>query len=147
MRRPVLLLLTLSLAASLSAAPAAKDTDKEKLIGTWQVVSVDLQGARRPDEQYKDWTFIVTADRLKVMTGPDNVFHDYQLKIDPAAKPKTMDLIEGEGDTAHTELTIYELDGDDLKLCIDAAGTARPTEYASKAGTALELIILKRVKK
>jgi hypothetical protein len=45
-------------------------------------------------------------------------------------------------------LGIYELKGDDLKICfVHGGGGERPTDFASKEGTAQSLIVLKREKK
>lgn len=43
-----------------------------------------------------------------------------------------------------TTLGIYELRGDTLVLCYSIPGEPRPTEFASKAGTRLQLVTLKR---
>ena len=46
-----------------------------------------------------------------------------------------------------TLVGIYEVKGDELKVCHGDPGADRPKEIASKEGSGLSLITLKRVKK
>jgi uncharacterized protein (TIGR03067 family) len=128
----------------LGAAPAPKDTDQEKIQGTWKLESVESRG-QVFIEQYKDWTFNIKDDKLTIKVG-DRVTKEYTIKIDPDKKPKTVDLTREIGGRTVTELGIYELDGDTWKMCNDEAGIMRPTEYGTKEGTQLEVIVMKRVK-
>jgi hypothetical protein len=45
------------------------------------------------------------------------------------------------------QLAIYSLDGDELKVCLEAAGKPRPTKFVSKAGDTSVVWVLKRVTK
>jgi uncharacterized protein (TIGR03067 family) len=128
----------------LVAAPAPKDTDQEKIQGTWKLESVESQG-QIFIEQYKDWTFNIKDDKLTIKVR-DKVTKEYTIKIDPDKKPKTLDLTREIGGQTVTELGIYELDSDTWKMCNDEAGLMRPTEYGTKEGTQLEVIVMKRVK-
>ena len=129
---------------SLIAAPAPEEKDLEKIQGTWKLESVESQG-QVFIEQYKEWTFNIKDDKLTIKIG-DKVHNEYTIKIDPDKKPKTIDLIRKAGDQTLTETGIYELDGDTWKVCNDDSGATRPTEYGTKEGTRLELIMMKRVK-
>jgi uncharacterized protein (TIGR03067 family) len=128
----------------LIAAPAPMDTDQDLIQGTWKLESVESQGEVSV-EPYKDWTFNIKDDKLTIKIG-ENVSKVYTIKIDPDKKPKTIDLILKTGDQTLTETGIYELDGDTWKVCNDDSGATRPTEYGTKEGTRLELIMMKRVK-
>jgi hypothetical protein len=44
-------------------------------------------------------------------------------------------------------LGIYEFDGDKLKVCFDATGKKRPTEFKSPPGSETFVNVHKRVKK
>jgi uncharacterized protein (TIGR03067 family) len=68
-----------------------------------------------------------------------------KFKLDPAKKPKTIDMT-AEKAKQEQVLGIYELKDDDLKLCFAKGGGERPTEFISKAGTNQTVIVLKRVK-
>ncbi len=66
-------------------------------------------------------------------------------KLDPSKKPKAMDLTLEKKGKKETALFIYELDGDNLKLCWRKPGGKRPTHFTSKDTGGL--MILKRNKK
>ena len=69
------------------------------------------------------------------------------VKLDPAAKCKTMDITGTDGpNKGKTFLTIYELNGDTLKVCYDLSAKSRPTEFESKPKTQLFLVTYKREK-
>lgn len=63
--------------------------------------------------------------------------------IDPTKKPKSFDQQPAEGKEV---LSIYDLDGDILKICTATPGKARPTEFAAKQGSEHWLCVYKRNK-
>jgi len=133
------------LAAQMLGAAPAPPSDKDKIQGTWRIESVESGGALMPQENYKQWTFNIKDDKLTIKVG-ERVRTEYTIKIDDNKKPKTLDLTREVGGRKLIELGIYELDGDTWRMCNDEAGIARPTEFGTKEGTRLEIVILKRVK-
>ena len=130
----------LALAGSLAAADAPKDA--EKIQGSWKVVSAEDSGRKAPEETIKSLRWSVTKDAITYKVG--NKATRWAYKLDPARKPKWMDLTEGD----RTRLAIYELEGDTLKVCF-AEGTQkeRPTAFESKPNSPNDvLIVLKREK-
>ena len=76
------------------------------------------------------------------------IINERTFRLDPTAKPKTIDfkVISGFG-KGKTDLAIYELDGDTLKICYAMGeGAKRPTEFKSVAGTKLYLVTYNRTK-
>ena len=68
-------------------------------------------------------------------------------KLDPAAKPKTLDITGVEGPNAGRKIQgIYELENDTLRICYGLAGSARPTEFKSPPGKRTFLVTYKRKK-
>ncbi len=134
----------------LLGADASKDEAIKKELaqaeGVWAIVSIELEGEKLPEEVLKGAQITIkgTSYGMKLGDGMESG----SFKIDPAAKPKSMDILPAEGPhKGQTLLAIYEVNGDDLKMCIALPGKDRPKEFVSKAGSGHVLEILKRQKK
>ena len=142
----VLLLITGSVAAADERQAGAKD--KEALQGLWQAGELEANGQKAPVEAVKSFQIQFKGDQIVFNPAAENRRHTFA--INPAAKPKAMDLTTGDGPKKGQTLpcAIYKLDGDKLVICIDKEGThgKRPTEFMTKAGDGLALITLERVK-
>jgi uncharacterized protein (TIGR03067 family) len=67
------------------------------------------------------------------------------LLINDSAKPKTIDMQFDQGPhQGETSFGIYELSGDEWKLCVGITGRSRPERFASTPGTGHALEILRR---
>jgi uncharacterized protein (TIGR03067 family) len=126
----------LALAANILGADK---TDQDKIQGKWKVESLVKGG--KPQDEAKDMVLTFEGDKVKMMRGDQQ--HEMTFKLDPSKKPKwiTVDIMgkPGEG--------IYSLEGDTLKVCHGEGDNApRPTEFASKEGTNVVVITLKRAK-
>src|SRR5262249_15309734 len=107
-----------------------KKSDKsheEKLQGTWSIVAMERMGMEANDEKVKDAKITFTAGRLKVQMDGQEMELNY--KLDPAKKPKQIDIIEiGQGGKEQVHQGINKWEGDNVKICFSHAGNARPTE-------------------
>ena len=128
----------------------AKKTDEEKIQGVWTFDSgkadgQDLQGAE--GERIKNSTYEFTAEKLIIKFNEDTREATY--KLDPSAKPKTLDLVVSIRGGEETRPGIYKLEGDTLTYCAKrpAGADERPTEFESKEGSGIVLLVLKREKK
>lgn len=110
---------------SVSAAPVPKEvsrqTDAERFVGTWETVVSESGG--KPYSKAR-WTF---AEDLKMTSNPlpgaEGGTSEWVIKIDPKAKPKTIDIGGYPG--------IYDFDGAEIRIAY-AVGGERPTELSSK---------------
>jgi uncharacterized protein (TIGR03067 family) len=133
------------------ADPPADAVKKEldKLQGTWQVVGVEENGMKIPDEKLRDAKATVTieGDKHTLKYGGKSQ-GTVTMKIDPTTKPKQYDLVITEGaEKGKVQLGIYEADGDTFRLCLNKAGAAgRPTEFSAKDGSGLVVVTLKKEK-
>ena len=132
----------------LVVAPAAADesskTDLESLRGTWSIARAIHDGRLSAPEKTKSVKLSFAGDKLTVQgeKGMESVF-----KLEPSKKPREIDVTPGSGpDKGMTLKGIYDLNGDELKLCIAKPGRDRPTEFASKENTGVILVELKRDK-
>jgi RNA polymerase sigma factor (sigma-70 family) len=123
-------------------APAA---DAQKLLGAWKVTTLVYRGKAlsAPGSAVKEYLYI-TKDLIYRKSG-DEVRDVLLYQIDTTQKPKAIDLRSGDGTKDFP--AIYEMKGDDLKLCIREKNddkVERPTTFASKPGSTTILITLKR---
>jgi len=136
--------LVLAAGLSLGADDSKKeplDMEYAKLEGTWRVVSLEVEGLKIAENTIKDSLLIIKGKEFtmkeKIATYRGNFI------IDPGKKPNTIDINFTEGpEKGNTSLGIYELHGDDLKLCLTITAKNRPTEFVArpKSGHGNELL-------
>jgi uncharacterized protein (TIGR03067 family) len=139
---------TAALAGLLLAAAPADDAkkDAQALQGTWKVVRIEQDGKKRPEDEVKGWRLIVKGDRMTAKDG-DETLQAATFRLDPSQKPRALDLACTEGaDEGKTMHAVYEINGDDLKICVDPGGRKRPGEFAAPEGSEQILIVYKREK-
>lgn len=138
------IVLTLVLSFPLAArSDDAKDGDS--LEGVWLPGAAELGGRRFPDEVRKTIKLVVKNNKYTVTIGKE--VDQGTIKLNPAAKPKEMDITGTDGpNKGKTILAIYERDGDSLVVCYDLSGKNRPTKFKTSEGTQLFLVTYKREK-
>jgi uncharacterized protein (TIGR03067 family) len=111
--------------------------DREKIQGTWALVSGESSGKPLPDHVIQHIKLIFEGDKLTTQhkdRKTEGIF-----KLDPNKSPKEIDLdMEGEIGKG-----IYQLDGDKLKIVHGEVGDARPNDFPN-AGSGLTVMVLKR---
>jgi uncharacterized protein (TIGR03067 family) len=117
----------------------------KKMSGTFAVIVFERDGRKSPEEELKKmkvkqegakWSF---TDEDDVTEGIDRVF--------PDKKPKEIESTYTTGSNKGKKvLGIYEIEGDTIKYCWAEPDKPRPKEFASKAGSEITLMVLKRVK-
>ena len=120
-------------------------TDEEKIQGTWSFVSVERGGIDMNDDFIKEAKVTLTADKVKISAQGKDMEVGY--KLDSTKKPKQIDILINEGGKEVVSKGIYELDGDDLKVCFGQPGDNRPTEFKTAGGSSEMLVVMKRDKK
>ena len=142
-----MLLVALSCAASIAAA-ADKPTPQEveAMQGTWVIESFIGNGDALPADKIRSWRRIVVGDRVTWKRG-DETLVELSIKYDPRAKPMTLDSTiesgESKGQTMHA---IYELKGDELRMCFAPPDKPRPKEFSSTPGSDLLLYTARRMR-
>jgi uncharacterized protein (TIGR03067 family) len=120
-----------------AARGADKKTDKDKIQGTWTLVSEESGGKRREKGELKKVQWVFEGDKYKVAgKAPWGRF-----KLDPGQSPKTIDLTDPKG---REGFGIYKLEGD--TLTVSHAKGERPTEFTSKEGDKHVVVVFKRAK-
>ena len=124
---------------------AADDkSDQDKIQGKWKIKSGLRGGQAFPEDVVKTAIIVFDGKTMKMTRTVDGNEQTSEMgfTLDPTKKPKAIDTdIMGKTGTG-----IYSLDGDTLKICHGDLSDERPTEFASKEGTKITLVVLKRVK-
>jgi uncharacterized protein (TIGR03067 family) len=135
----VLLVLT-----SLVALRAADDParEKERLQGNWAASTIIDSGRAESGDAVKGLKLTIKDDKYVYKLGGRSFTAVF--KIQPAKKPKEMDITFEEGpQKGKTLRAIYSLEGDELKIC---GGDKRPSELESKPKSEVILFVFKREK-
>jgi uncharacterized protein (TIGR03067 family) len=75
-------------------------------------------------------------------------FGKVTFKLDPSSMPKFIDFKVEAGSEKNSEYEgIYELKGDELRICASVVSRNRPDEFKTKEGSNRVLFVLKRDKK
>jgi uncharacterized protein (TIGR03067 family) len=136
----LLFFLSIETVARVGAAPEIKDVD-----GTWKPVSAELAGKPWPKQMLDSMKLMLKDDQYTVEVGGNK--DEGTVKRDSSKSPKTMDITGTNGpNKGKTFLVIYELKGEELRVCYDLSGKSRPTEFATKPDTMLFLVTYRRAK-
>ena len=147
MKLHAFIVLTAGLAlAGRSAGEDIIRKDQEKLQGTWSLVSVEINGKALPREAIQGAELVVKRGKYAFTLGDTQLEITY--KLDPAKKPKTIDITFNNGpQQGKTFRGIYALEKDKFKVCRAVEPEKeRPTEFATRADSGLMLVVYKREK-
>ncbi len=146
MKQRICLLSVIALALTL---PVRADDlgvkELEKLQGTWSVASAEENGKEQADEKSRKLTIMIKSDIFSFKFEGQPKTLDMKLKLDPSSEPKAVDLastIRG----GQVSYGIYELEGEELKVCWSRSGKSRPDTFSTKSGDDRMFLTLKRVK-
>jgi uncharacterized protein (TIGR03067 family) len=141
-------LMVLAVGVLLAAdSPQGEDAKKElkKLEGTWAMVSGEKAGKPLPEPTLTNAWLVIKGEQHTVQVGDDAFVGTHRL--DPTKKPKAIDSTDAEGQfKGKTYLGIYEVDGDQFKVCFAEPGKERPQAFTTKSGTGHILHVWKRQK-
>ena len=130
----------------LIAADAKDDATKkdlEKIQGTWVSLSAESSGKKVPEKELKDVRHTFKGGKIIVDHRGSKI--EIPFTLDVSKKPKTIDLTIKGKKGVRTVKGIYELSGDEFKMCTDEY--ERPKEFQSTSDNGYKLTILKREKK
>ena len=112
--------------------------DWERLVAAW-------------GERFEERMTLIASQRLalrlRMLGGSQVEYARLKVKLDPTTSPKLFDITVGDGIQKGAVMEgIYELKGDEFKVCAKVLGNERPTEFASPEGASVVLVIFKREK-
>jgi uncharacterized protein (TIGR03067 family) len=118
--------------------------EESKIDGTWLAKTAELAGKELPKQTVKSLILTLKKGEYEVQAeSKDRGTVTYR----DSAKPREMDIKGVEGpNKGKTLLAIYELSGDELKICYDLSGKSRPTEFKTRPKSQLFLVTYERKK-
>jgi len=145
MKRYAVLILV---AGALIAAEKKKEAlpkDVEKMQGDWTIVQALHNGESADEDKIKEAALVFKGSKFTLTMNGET--HEVPFTVDPKKKPKTIDAKPTNGMFKDkTLLGIYEIKGDDLKMCFSEPGSDRPTEIKSEGGSNTFMMVVKRKK-
>ena len=120
--------------------------DIKQLQGTWEVVEFTANGKVIPEKGRQGMKFEVTDTTMHMSARGREA--SFQIKLNTSVTPNTIDYTALEGTFKDkTNYGIYELKGDELKLCMHNKDADKPpTAFKSVEGDNVALFVLRRVK-
>jgi uncharacterized protein (TIGR03067 family) len=125
--------------------------DADALLGEWAVTDFRAPGDTEDRTQFRNRARVTSETWSQQFT--EGRYEDFEYTIDARATPKRLDLIYTDAaGTRHTVRAIYELTGDELRVCTGSpplqrkgrAESVRPTAFAPGPGV---LVVYRRVRK
>jgi uncharacterized protein (TIGR03067 family) len=138
--------------AILLAAPSrgeqtepGQKTDQDRIQGEWSTSSVEQNGLlTSADELNANALKMIFKGQTLIMREKNKAGEETPFVLDETKKPRTIDITVLPGDEKLIMQGIYEIQGNQLKLCLSKGGVARPREFKTTVGSGLTLFVLKR---
>lgn len=116
------------------------------LEGEWAFAALEVDGAAMPAAVHVNSRILMDGNRFR--TESSEADYDGTFDIDVEATPATIDIAFVEGPEAgNTALGIFELDGDQLTICLGLVGSSRPKAFKTTKGSGHALERLRRASK
>ena len=144
MRNRALIVLASILLVAADAPPNdGGKQDLKRLQGTWTAVSAEANGQKAPDEVIKGFNVVVRGN--KITFTPETDKRESVFELDQTKTPKEIVVTPLDGPHQGKLLRgLYSLEKDLFKLCVDNEQGQPPTEFATKPGDGLRLLVLRR---
>lgn len=114
-----------------------------QLEGEWRFVALQLDGSDVPASAFSHSRLLIDGDRFRTESPEAN--YEGVFTIDAGTEPMRIDIEFVEGpETGNWSYGIYELDGDQLTICLGLVGAARPVGFSTKPGCGHALERLRR---
>lgn len=113
------------------------------LEGEWTFTSLEIDGASIDAPSFATSRLLMDSDRFRMAS--EGLDYDGVFTIDVEVMPHTIDINLVEGPEAgNTALGIFDLQGDQLTICLGLVGSSRPAAFATTKGSGHALERLRR---
>jgi uncharacterized protein (TIGR03067 family) len=111
--------------------------------GNWSPLAAEMGGESLPIETMPATRLIINGNEYTATIGM--ITDRGSLRVDESVTPNEMDITGADGPNEGLTIpTIYELNGDTLKVCYALDGQERPTEFKTSPDRQLFLVTYKR---
>jgi uncharacterized protein (TIGR03067 family) len=118
-------------------------SDLDLLQGTWSIRSLRMDGHEMPSAIYANAGIVVKGDRF-TSTGM-GAEYEGTLELDASTNPRQLNMRFDAGpEKGNVNLCIYEIAGNDWKLCVATRGPVRPSSFDTTPGSGIAVEVLKR---
>jgi uncharacterized protein (TIGR03067 family) len=122
-----------------------RQREDEKLAGVWRVVGVEVDGRTLAREEIPNLRLTFQKGQFKVQLGSEKP-QEGTYQLDPGKSPKTIDIARTTGpDKGKKQRGIYELTGNNLKICACEEKNERPTTFDTQDKPGYTVLILRRI--
>lgn len=124
----------------------AARSELEALQGTWEMISLEINGQKVPDRQVRTARLIVAGNRYTPLYD-DRVISE-TFTLDPSRTPKAIEFTYVNGPRkGETVKGIYKVEGDRYIMCrAMGADDPRPTGFASQPDSGQALVVWRRAR-
>jgi uncharacterized protein (TIGR03067 family) len=135
-----------SVALGLLGLSSVLAQDDKGLEDSWIIVSGQAQGKEVPAKEFQDGEVIFADGKMTAKKG-GKTFNVFTYKLNVKTKPASIDFAGIDGaEKGKKQSAIYEITGQEMKLCISVDGKDRPTTFWTEEGRDWLLLVLKRKK-
>jgi uncharacterized protein (TIGR03067 family) len=121
---------------------SGQDAQKE-LAGQWKMFMAEVDGKKLSERAIRNTRIKISDDKYAYSRSQWGSF-----RLIPTERPKAIDMSPAVGaNKGKTALGIYQINDDELTICIAKAGKKRPSEFTTKTGSGYILEIYRREKR
>ena len=112
--------------------------DLDRLQGSWTLAALEMDGQKMPASMLANARIVIQGRRF-TSTGM-GAMYEGAVELDASHTPGHIDMKFDAGpESGNTNLGIYALEGDNLKICLATRGSLRPSSFASSSGSGFAL--------
>jgi uncharacterized protein (TIGR03067 family) len=124
--------------------PGRVKEEQRRLEGTWKVLSAEADGTPLPVEVTRNFKLSFQGSTFITYIGDQKREGSYT--VDPGKNPRTIDITLSAGpDKGKTQLAIYSVLGNTLRVCAAEPGRERPTGFETRGKPGVILLRLRRL--
>jgi uncharacterized protein (TIGR03067 family) len=132
-------------ASTLAVKNEKTKLDQTNMQGTWKVIEAWESGKQISVEKVAGIVVVIKGNQLTLEQG-GNVLEKENIVLDASQTPKHIDLKSGQRDDLEPKPGIYELKGDELRICFPEIPEQRASKLVSENSPSPNdvLLVLKR---